>query len=243
MLFILAMAIPDALTSLHSRGSADYWLSVIAGIAVMLLTGLVSVVGGVLPLMLATAGFGGLVGGFLYGKHPKRTTIIGYRIGAIGASLAIVVGLVLMASGSWTLTMDPADENVGVTDTIESGAEAYDLGDSGVDESAPDTANLGEPPEGATSVDDAGDGASGNGASGPGSSGVDTPGSGESGANQSENAYSGVDEFGPQTSMFFLATFALIFIPGSALLGGIGSVVGTSLRRIVVPAQYNPPPL
>ncbi|WP_275736571.1 hypothetical protein [Halorhabdus sp. SVX81] len=184
------------LQSLHSRVFTENWRPVVAGIAVMLGIGLLSIGTGNPELLFATSGIGGLVAGFLFGKHSTATTGLGLRVGLIGASLAMCIGLVLMASGSWALVYDATGDGAGVT------------GVSGI---------------------------------GGGESGVAESDMGEAGVDEATTGDSGVEELSAGISMGFLLVFGMLFIPASALIALIGSIVGTNVRQAVIPDKYNPP--
>lgn len=97
------MAVPTVLKSLHSKVFTSHWRPVIAGIAVTTMGGILSAVVESELLLFGAPLIGGLVAGFLFGKYWKHTAGIGFRVGVIGATLVIVVGLLLMAGGFWKL--------------------------------------------------------------------------------------------------------------------------------------------
>ncbi|ERJ05155.1 hypothetical protein HLRTI_002878 [Halorhabdus tiamatea SARL4B] len=128
------MCLQTFLQSLRTTVLTDNWRPVIVGIAVVLVIGFASIVIDILGLLFASGGIGGLVAGFVYGKHWKGTTAIGFRVGVIGAILLVSAGLLVMAGGFWTLQWGP--ENVGVVDFSEE-SPGMDTGDPGLEESGP----------------------------------------------------------------------------------------------------------
>lgn len=185
------MNVPTVLRGLHARVFGESWRSVVAGVAVMVVSLGLSAVTGPAVLLIAAAAIGGLVAGFAFGKDRKPTARIGFRVGFIGAIVALCVGLSLMAGGLWTMEHGP--DNLGVT----------------------------EPPVEEPDAEE--------------------PAVVETTADRSDAEESDVSELSTGTSMFYLIGFTILFIPASVLLAMIGSAVGTTVRRAVVPDRYNPP--
>ena len=55
-------------------------------------------------------------------------------------------------------------------------------------------------------------------------------------------AWSQGSEIYPQYSFMFFLVFFMLYTPLNGFTGALGGAVGTALRRLALPAKYNPPP-